>query len=239
MIVRARAGAASGNGTGCLAASARAGSMIWCARAAVEAFDHQQRDDKDRNDQAFERSSTSVSPAISVQRQSRAALYKEAAKASVPATNHPKLILPEIRTPVRESAPAIETTLASAPDREPIRTGLLDPPGAAARATRRGFAHRQEDRQDAQRDQRDHRAGGHASSRCARPALREPRRQPAEDRGRAGRAEREAGDPAFAGELLGGGDRADRADIRRRPPRGPARRAAPGRARRSPSARTS
>ena len=78
------------------------------------------------------------------------------------------------------------------------------------------------------RDERDHRARRHRPAGPLDQPLREPGRQAAEDRGRHGRAEREAGDAAFAGELLGGRDGADRADTRRRPRRGPARRAAPG-----------
>ena len=61
--------------------------------------------------------------------------------------------------------------------------------GLRARGERRGFAHLQEDRQDAERDQRDHRSPAPAdqpvrsTSNCATP-----RRQAAEHRGRHGRA---------------------------------------------------
>ena len=83
--------------------------------------------------------------------------------------------------------------------------------GYGSRDHRRGFAHRQEHRQNAERDQRDHDPGRGGPAGPLDQPLRGIRRQAAEDRGRHGRSEREAGDPPLARELLGGGDRSDRA----------------------------
>src|SRR3954464_3096612 len=76
----------------------------------------------------------------------------------------------------------------------------------------RGFAQHQHHRQHANSNHRNHDAGSSGPAGALDQPLRGIRGQAAEDRGCHGRPEREAGDPTFAGELLGGGDGADSAD---------------------------
>ena len=77
---------------------------------------------------------------------------------------------------------------------------------------RRRFLHPPQQRQHRQRDERDHQAGGAQPAARFGRILRDQRGEATEDRGGGGGAEREAGQATLAAKLLGGGDRADRAD---------------------------
>ena len=72
------------------------------------------------------------------------------------------------------------------------------------------LGHPQEDRDHRHRDDGDHDAGHQRPTGAIEQHVRKPRRGAAEDRRGAGRTEREPAHAALAGELLGGGDGADR-----------------------------